>query len=119
MQALARHGIRYEHSEQDRSAIYANALPLLTSGRARLLDSKRLVHQLAGLERTVLPAGRERIDHARGSHDDLANSAAGALALAAGGPPRLVITPAMLRWAAIPACPAAFLQPGYRARLRY
>ena len=48
VQTFARHGIRYEHSEHDRSALYANMLPLLTSGRARLLDNKRLVHQLTG-----------------------------------------------------------------------
>jgi hypothetical protein len=119
VQAFARAGIRYEHSEHDRTAIYANALPLLTSGRARLLDNKRLIHQLAGLERTVLPAGRERIDHERGSHDDLANSAAGALALAAGGPQPLRITQEMLRIASIPTVPYAFLEPSYQRRLRY
>jgi hypothetical protein len=95
-------------------------LPLLTSGRARLLDNKRLVHQLTGLERTVLPAGRERVDHPRGGHDDLSNSAAGALALAESiGAHRLVISDAVLRWAAIPSRPAAFLQPSYTMRLRY
>jgi hypothetical protein len=87
VQAFARHGIRYEHSEHDRSALYANLLPLLTSGRARLLDSSRLIHQLTGLERTVLPAGRERIDHVRGGHDDLSNACAGALTLAVRPPP--------------------------------
>jgi hypothetical protein len=81
--AFARQGIRYEHSEEDRSGIYANMLPLLTSGRVRLLDNKRLIHQFAGLERTVLPAGRVKIDHVRGAMDDLSNAAAGACVLAA------------------------------------
>ena len=80
---FARSDITYEHSERDRSAIYADFLPLLTSGRARLLDSPRLVGQLANLERKTAPMGRDRIDHPPGAHDDLSNAAAGALALAA------------------------------------
>jgi len=66
----------------DRSAIHANFLPLLTSGRARLLDSSRLIGQLANLERRTQPSGKDRIDHPAGAHDDLSNAAAGALVLA-------------------------------------
>ena len=82
---FSRNDISYEASERDRSAVYSDFLPLLTSGRARLLDSARLVGQLANLERKVSPMGRDRIDHpaAAGAHDDLSNSAAGALVLAA------------------------------------
>jgi hypothetical protein len=79
---FGRNGISYEASERDRSAVYADFLPLLTAGRAKLLDSPRLVGQLANLERKVMPTGRDRIDHPSGAHDDLANSAAGALVLA-------------------------------------
>jgi hypothetical protein len=43
--AFERCGITYRHSDRDRSAIYLDALPLFTTGRARLLDSKRLVTQ--------------------------------------------------------------------------
>jgi hypothetical protein len=79
---FARNDVTLEHSERDRSAIYADFLPLLTSGRARLLDHQRLVGQLCNLERRTQPSGKDRIDHPVGSHDDLANSAAGALVLA-------------------------------------
>ena len=79
---FSRNDISYEHSERDRSAIYADFLPLLTSGRARLLDSPRLVGQLNNLERRASPMGRDRIDHPTGAHDDLSNAAAGALVLA-------------------------------------
>jgi len=79
---FARNDITLEHSERDRSAIYADFLPLLTSGRARLLDSSRLIGQLANLERRTQPSGKDRIDHPAGSHDDLSNAAAGALVLA-------------------------------------
>jgi hypothetical protein len=76
------HGIRYIPSEKSRSEIYLDFLPLLNSRRADLLDLPRLANQLAGLERRASRGGRESIDHAPGSHDDVANCAAGALVLA-------------------------------------
>lgn len=82
--AFSKHGIAYQHSDRDRSAIYANALPLFTAGRARLLDNPRLVSQFANLERRTSSMGRDRIDHPAGLADDSSNSAAGALTLAAG-----------------------------------
>jgi hypothetical protein len=81
--AFARAGASYLKSDDDRSAIYLNALPLFTSGRARLLDNSRLVGQFAGLERRTFPTGRDRVDHGRSGKDDAANAVAGALALAA------------------------------------
>ncbi len=77
--AFAKCGIKYRHSERDRSAIYLDALPMLTSGRVRLLDNKRLVNQFASLERRTSPGGRDRVDHGPGGHDDLCNAAALAL----------------------------------------
>ena len=82
--AFRRHGVTYEQSERDRSAIYADMLPLLTTGRTKLLDNRRLVSQLASLERTALPAGRDKINHPKNGADDCANAAAGALVRAAG-----------------------------------
>jgi hypothetical protein len=92
VEAFSKCGIRYEHSERDRSAIYLDALPLFTAGRAKLLDNKRLVTQFASLERRTSPTGRDRVDHGPAGHDDLANSAAGALVLAS-RPQGLVIPP--------------------------
>src|SRR5262249_1481459 len=82
---FARSDITLEHSERDRSAIYADFLPLLTSGRARLLDHQRLVGQLANLERRSMPSGRDQIPHPAiaNAHDDLSNATAGAMTLAA------------------------------------
>jgi terminase large subunit-like protein len=76
------HGIQYVPSQKSRSEIYLDFLPLLNSRRADLLDIPRLANQLAGLERRASRGGRESIDHAPGSHDDVANCAAGALVLA-------------------------------------
>jgi hypothetical protein len=71
-------GITYLHSERDRSEIYSEALPLHLSGRVRLLENRKLVNQLASLERRTLPGGKDRIDHPeRGGHDDSANSVCG------------------------------------------
>jgi hypothetical protein len=85
--AFAKLGIRYEHSERDRSSLYLDALPLFTSGRARLLDIRRLVTQFASLERRTSPIGKDRVDHGPGGADDACNSAAGALVLAGGSGP--------------------------------
>jgi hypothetical protein len=84
VEAFGKYNIRYEHSERDRSAIYLEALPLFTTGRARLLDNRKLVAQFASLERRTSPVGRDRVDHGPNFHDDLCNSAAGAMALASG-----------------------------------
>ncbi len=76
------HGIKYEPSEQPKSDIYLNFLPVLNSGRAELLNLPRLASQLCGLERRTARSGRDSIDHAPGAHDDVANVAAGSLLLA-------------------------------------
>jgi hypothetical protein len=81
-QSFAACGITYNFSTRDRSQIYVDVLPLMTSGKLRLLDDRKLVAQIASLERRV-GAGRDRIDHPDHSHDDIANSACGAAVLAA------------------------------------
>jgi hypothetical protein len=81
--AFAQHGIRLRHSDRSRSEIFADCLPLFTSARARLLDNRRLVNQFANLERKTSSMGRDSITHGVGGFDDLCNSAAGALVLAA------------------------------------
>jgi hypothetical protein len=78
-------GISYRPAALDRSAIYANVLPLFNAGRVNLIDNPRLVAQFAGLERRATVRG-DRIDHAPGSYDDASNSAALALILAAAMP---------------------------------
>jgi hypothetical protein len=55
---------------------------LLNSRAVGLLDNPRLVTQIASLERRTGRLGKDAVDHAPNAHDDLANSVAGALALA-------------------------------------
>lgn len=75
------HGVTYLLAQRTRSELYLNLLPALNARRVSLLDLPRLVNQLVGLKRRVSGSGREAIDHQRGSHDDVANAAAGALGL--------------------------------------
>ena len=76
---FSRNDITYEHSERDRTAIYADFLPLLTSGRARLLDAPRLVGQLCNLERRASPMGRDKGSSIRLARMTISpNAAAGA-----------------------------------------
>lgn len=88
VQAFERHSVKYQHSERDRSALYLDLLPMLSSGRVRLIDNPRLVSQFSGLERRTFSNGRDRVDHAPGGSDDLCNAAAGALCLAAAPKPQ-------------------------------
>ena len=84
-QALAKYGIGYNLSERPKSEIYVAAVPLFSSGRVRLLDNDRLIHQLRTLDRRAGRGGRDSIDHPRGGNDDAANAACGALVLCARG----------------------------------
>lgn len=72
-------GIDYIASEKVKSDLYSNMLPLLNSRRCQLLDNRRLISQLHGLERRTARGGKDSIDHGPGQHDDLANSVAGAI----------------------------------------
>lgn len=78
-----RHGLDYKLSERTRSDLYLALVPAINSRRINLLDITRLEAQLVGLERRTSRAGRDLVDHAPGGHDDVANSVAGALLLAA------------------------------------
>jgi hypothetical protein len=60
------------------SELYLELLPAITQGAVELLDSRRLVAQLAGLERRTRAGGKDLIAHYPGGHDDLAVAAAGA-----------------------------------------
>jgi len=79
---MRRHGITVKPSKRTKSEIYKEFLPLVNSGGVELLDIPRLRTQLMGLERRVARGGRDSIDHAPTQHDDLCNSACGALVAA-------------------------------------
>lgn len=81
--AFYKHGIAYEPSESDKSAIYMEVLPLFAQGLIALPDIQPLEIELRLLERRPRPGGRgDAIDHPRGACDDAANAALGAAWLA-------------------------------------
>ena len=95
-------GIAYEPSEKVKNDIYRDLLPLLNSRKCELLDDRRLLSQLHGLERRTARGGRDSIDHGPGAHDDIANAVAGALVIASAKTP-MIISDAILAWAGQPA----------------
>ena len=89
---FARHDITLEYSAKTSSEIFRQALPIIRSGRVRLVDNDRMVGQFSNLERRILPGGGERISHPErgGHHDDVAVTVAGCLValstVSSGGP---------------------------------
>jgi hypothetical protein len=85
MDAFASHGVNYKHRDPAQAAGYLTTsdnfawlVPILNSGRCRLLDNKRLAAQLCALERRVSKVGgKDSINHPPGGHDDCAASVAG------------------------------------------
>jgi hypothetical protein len=75
------HGIEIKNSELSKSEIYLEFLPMVLNGSVELLDNRRLVGQLANLERRTRTGGKDLVDHPVGMHDDVANGAAGACVL--------------------------------------
>jgi hypothetical protein len=76
-------GVAYRIADRTKSDYYKELLPLLNSRRIELLSVPKLQAQLLGLERRTARGGRDSIDHAQNSHDDIVNSAAIALVTAA------------------------------------
>jgi hypothetical protein len=80
---FAKHGVKYEHAVEDKSAVYINALPLFSQDRIELLDVPLLGVQLRMLERRPRGNGRpDVVDHPPRASDDAANAALGAAVLA-------------------------------------
>jgi hypothetical protein len=95
-------GIKHRRSEQNKSELYLEALPLFMRGAIRLPDHIRLIRELRLLERRTSRAGRDLVDAPRGISEDHANAVCGALALVAARKPALNITAAVLAEAAKP-----------------
>jgi len=79
---FAKNGIHYITSDKTKSVLYQEFLPIINSSRVELLDNSRLLNQLLGLERRTARSGRDSIDHAPKSHDDISNVVAGVVVVA-------------------------------------
>jgi len=76
---FTKRGIIYEPTETAKSDMYRDFLPLLNSGRCRLLDHQRMFNQFCQLELRTVRGGRDSVDHPKGGMDDVANAVTGAL----------------------------------------
>ena len=83
VEAFRKHGINYVIHGEPKRVLFQTFLPMMTSGKAELLDLPPLLNQLVALERQVSRGGTETITHPIGGHDDVAVAAAGALVTAA------------------------------------
>jgi len=119
-EAFRRYGVVYEASARPKSDLYLQALAMMTSRQCSLLDDKRLVSQLIGLERRTSRSGKDIVDHVRDAHDDVANACCGALTLAMAKQP-MRISQALLDRLEDPyraGLPASMSDPGREARFR-
>lgn len=73
-------GVKYAVATLDRSGLYLELLPRVNAGTIELPDDAKLLRELRGLERRRGTAGRDRVDHRPGEHDDRANAVAGVAA---------------------------------------
>jgi hypothetical protein len=88
-ESFRQNGVSYLTSERSKSQIYLDLLPRIMGSEVLLLDHKRLTAQFVGLERRTARGGRDTVDHQPGSHDDIANAAAGALVNVTASPVRI------------------------------
>lgn len=86
IEAFARQGLVYRHSERNKSDLYLDVLPLITAGRLEVPNDPELIRQMKLLERRRGSQGKDMVDHPQGGHDDRVNALA--LAVAALGPAR-------------------------------
>ncbi|NQT80269.1 MAG: hypothetical protein HQ555_07770 [Candidatus Aminicenantes bacterium] len=78
---LEPYDIIVEASDKTKSEIYEYFAVLMNKNEVELLDEPRLKSQITGLQRILKSGGLVKIDHYRGGHDDLINSAAGSIIL--------------------------------------
>jgi hypothetical protein len=85
-ESFRQEGINYNPSELNKSEIYLEALPFISSGICELLDNRDTIRELRLLERRRGPSGKDTVDHPKSigggvPHDDLANVTAGIIAM--------------------------------------
>jgi hypothetical protein len=94
-------GVVYQPAERSKSEFYVELLPMINSRRVDLLDDRKAIMQLVGLERRTSRVGKDSIDHAPGALDDRINAIAGSIVTAASKSP-MAIHPKILELASRP-----------------
>lgn len=82
---ISKNGLSHEIVQHNKSQLYTNLLSVINSQKIELLDDPRTLQELINLERRTGFAGRDRIDHPPGCHDDSANAVAGLAQVAIAG----------------------------------
>jgi hypothetical protein len=108
------HGVDFVISKRFKSEIYIDFLFLLNSHRVELLDHVRIRHEAVNLERQTSRGGKDSVDHARNTHDDLINACAGVLTLV-----DLDRRPALVELASVTGVDGASEGEGLPAKLDY
>jgi hypothetical protein len=75
-------GITYKTSDLTKSEIYLEAVSPFNQGKVELPPDRRMLTQLAQLERRTSRSGKDSVDHPPGGKDDRANATCGAIWLA-------------------------------------
>ncbi|WP_363348294.1 hypothetical protein [Methylocystis echinoides] len=70
-------GVAYEPVKLNTSELYLNLLGTINAKKIQLLDDTKSINQLANLERRTGFAGKDRVSHPVGMHDDVSNVIAG------------------------------------------
>lgn len=78
---LEEHSIEVKICEKPKSQLYEYFSVLMNKNQVELPDNKRLKNQILGLQR-FQRSGGTKIDHYKGGHDDIINTAAGAIVMA-------------------------------------
>ncbi|NNJ26147.1 hypothetical protein [Alienimonas chondri] len=81
--AFRGNGVQYTRCRFPKAELYVALLPRLCSAGVVLPPDDALLDQFAALERKTRSGGRDAIDHPNGGHDDLVNSVAGVVSIAA------------------------------------
>ena len=79
--ALRSIGLALEVNERTTSDIYLLSLPRFADGAVRMLDDPRQARQLVSLQRHTSGGGKDRVDHPRNGHDDMAAVLCGLIVL--------------------------------------
>ena len=77
--AFEKAGIKYERSEQNKTQLYIEALPLFMRQAISIPNHPKLQRELRLLERRTARMGKDAVDHGPHGTDDFANSVAGVL----------------------------------------
>ena len=88
-----RHGVLIERRARSTSDDFLEFAATINATIVELPDDRELRNQLEALQRSTRSGGRDRVEHRRGEHDDLAAAVARACVVAAAGLRRSFIRP--------------------------